>query len=118
MINDSDKAFTVLAIDKRFSWHQFFDYVVQYPTDMSQKQGPLEFARTCAWLTETYGPSVEITIWDTLKGWEEMHRSFNLPSETTEFTNDTWSWSLQNPKSLRIYLKDKETLSWFLLKNQ
>jgi hypothetical protein len=110
--------YEIQKLDGRFTFKRHFDYAIAFENRMAHDKGPLYWAKCHAWLTETYGPSLEMSIWNEIKTWDEMRYMVSLgpDPEVAELCNPDWAWSIAVPAKIRIYLKNHEVLTWFSLK--
>lgn len=70
-----------------------------------QKNGDKEFLDARQWCTETFGPSLEIDLWQTYG--------------TDLLKNPKWSWErgdFAKTYRCRIFIADQQTANWFTLR--
>ena len=122
--------YTVQKLDGRFTYRDWFEYLIAFPGRMANKQGPLNFTRTQKWFTETYGWSAEIRQYADIYNFHITTSKLNnyrtgplapkLSGQLLELPpecNPYWSWTNghQYP-DLRIYVKGDAELAFFRLK--
>lgn len=90
--------YSVVKLDRRFTGRDFFVYSLDYRYGR-EKIDPFLAHRN--WFWETFGPSAEFNLW------EKVHS--DSPNISCR-----WAWET-NYDQRRIYVRDEETLSPFLL---
>ena len=117
--------YKVHRLDKRFSFHDHFEFYIGFTNRMSNQQGPLYFNRAQRWFTETYGWSAEIRQWADMLAWSDTNRLIAKQGFGTKLSNPSvnkcqdcneyWSWT-NGYDDLRIYVKSDKELNFFLLR--
>jgi hypothetical protein len=116
--------YSVVNLDKRFSFNQWFQYYLDFPNSMSDSEGVLNYNRSLQWFIQTYGWSAEVRQYADMHKWATRFiplmrakgrvypttSTHNLPKEC----NPQWSWS-NGYNNLRIYLATDKELAFFQL---
>ena len=108
----------IRKLDKRFTYHEYFDYIIEFTNDMSRFRGPENYILLTESLRDSFEPSVELKVWSVIKDWNTQKELIGLETEdkSTKFCNKNWAYTtLDHDNSLKIYVKD-HVLSWILLK--
>jgi hypothetical protein len=97
--------FKIKYLDKRYNGSRHFNYVLEPINStnhryviFSKGERILKFSKIREWMWATYGPSVELSIY-----------------ESNECANPLWSWDTDNG-NLRIYIKSDKELAFLQLK--
>lgn len=108
----------IKKLDKRFSYHEHFDWVIEFGCDMAKFRGPENYIVLTEALREAYDPSTNITIWKTIYDWNYHKQMVGLENneDSLRFCNRNWAFTaLEHDNRLKIYLKE-HVLSWLLVK--
>ena len=111
--------YEIQKLDKRFSYHNLFKYVIKFSNTMARDNGPLHFNTTLEWFYRTYGWSAEIRQLANMRtwvlGWNTVNR-FKAPTgaELPAACNPHWSWT-NGYEDLRIYIASDKELAYFKL---
>ena len=95
--------FKIKKMDSRYNGAKHFKYIIDYGGKYSNN---LTFQIHRNWWFDGYGPSCEIEAWERLK----LHNT-----DTEWCIVDTWAWDTEFGNR-KIYVKDDDTLSFFVLK--
>lgn len=110
--------YTVVKLDRRWSYRQHFEHALIFTGRMSNSQGPMHFVEAQKWFFDTYGWSAEIRQWSDIR--EHFANVFRyvkphpLPGMPA-CVNPYWSWT-NGYDDLRIYVKSPQELTLFQLK--
>lgn len=116
--------YTIQRLDKRFSYHNWFEYYIGFGAKMSYNRGPEQFTQAQEWFFRTYGWSAEIRNYAEMYNWAVKTvptiRSANkghiipVPKERPVACNPSWSWT-NGYDDLRIYVATAQELTMFQL---
>jgi hypothetical protein len=108
--------YEITKLDKRHSWHDQFQYMIEFKRDRDRtyfgsgfrnNTGVLEFDRSRRWFNEKFGWSQDVET-----------RSAIIKSaplkELPDAFNELWAYSIRYD-DYRIYVKDEATINWFVL---
>ena len=112
--------YTVQRLDGRFSYREWFEYYIGFPSAMANRQGPVRYNDALKWFFETYGWSAEIRQWADIREYFGNVFRYVKPNplpEMPECVNPYWSWT-NGYDDLRIYVKSPQELTLFQLKYQ
>lgn len=112
--------YSVHRLDRRFSYHNWFEYYLGFPSSMTQSSGPMHFNHALQWFVETYGWSAEIRQYADIHRWANVpvafSTKFSMPRrELPDVCNPHWSWTNGVGEDLRIYVKSDRELAFFQL---
>ena len=116
--------YTVTRLDGRFSYREWFEYYIGFPSSMSNRQGPVRYNDALKWFFQTYGWSAEIRQYGRIMQWtfgtyvntllNQKTQATGILSERSEHCNPHWSWTDHYP-DLRVYLASDKELAFFQL---
>jgi hypothetical protein len=99
----------VTKLDRRHNCHRIMKYHVEVTLDIWGSDARIErFKAWRAWCWEAFGPGCE-TKWITIRP-EEVGRN----GECQMVSTTCWAWQTEF-KEMRLYFKNDETLSAFML---
>lgn len=101
--------YKIIKMDRRFTGHQDFGYIVDIKGKGSSFVKAIEFQYLRNWLTASYGPSAEYDIWCKLQA-----VPLTSTGEKLNLAVDTWAWDI-GPNRYRILLQDDVMLTHFIL---
>ena len=116
--------YNIQKLDRRHSYHDWFQYYLGFPQTMHLNQGPLNFTRVQKWCFQTWGWSAEIRLWsDIYRHYTNRAPMMRVPggfvrqlhTDLPEECNSNWSWTNGVNGDLRIYLRSDTELSFLLL---
>lgn len=110
-------------LDGRHSHNDRFQYYLGFPTQMTNRSGPLHFNDAMTWFINNFGWSAEIhqickiEAWTTnAKTWNHLiNLSSDLLDNSPDYCNQHWSWTNTIGHDLRIYVRGDQELAWFQL---
>lgn len=110
--------YKIVKLDGRWSYRKFFEHAIIFSGRMGNNQGPQQFAEAQKWFFDTYGWSAEIRQWADIRDYYHNVWNYtkpNPPGVMPECVNPHWSWT-NGYDDLRIYVKSKAELNFFMLK--
>ena len=115
--------YTIQRLDKRFTYHDKFQYYIGFSNKMSIWNGPLNFTNVQEWFFKTYGWSAEVRNYTEIFDWAYktapmMRASGGVirqqPKDLPHACNPHWSWT-NGYEELRIYVASTKELTMFQL---
>ena len=103
--------YEVVKLDKRHSWYNHFDYMLEFSKRTWVGTGVLDFDRSRRWMNQTWGWSQDVKTRDELV--VRRMDPVNLVVQDEDI-NLHWAYSVQY-NDYRIYLASDKELSWFQL---
>lgn len=97
----------LITLDRRHTGYGIWKYYVKSPLTQQYKVNKYLFYAWRAWCWETWGPSKEMTEYDI---------DSILVDDMQNCTNNHWSWQNDKLTKYRIYLKNDDDASMFILK--
>lgn len=104
------KFYKVVTLDSRYTGNQYFKYMI----DCRGSQKEVLMFEFRNWFWTNYGASAEFRSWVVLTGRNVIFQSKNI-AEPHEIS-PVWAWESEYNRA-RIYVKDDETLSNFILQH-
>ncbi len=108
----------IKKLDKRFNYHHYFNYVIEFDNDMSKYRGPENYIILTEALREAFDPSTHITVWSVINEWNNHKLAVGLEVEEQhmKFVNLNWCYTTtDHDQTLKIYVKDN-VLSWLMVR--
>ena len=115
--------YTVQKLDGRFSYREWFEYYIGFPSAMTNSQGPVHYNDVLKWFFEIYGWSAEIRQYSRIMQWTSntyintlmnQRHATGVLMQRSEHCNPYWSWT-NGYDDLRIYVNSGRELSFFAL---
>lgn len=110
------KPFEIKKLDGRYSYVDYFKYMVCYNRNMRIGESPLLFSQHLEWFTNTYGWTMNIELWDETKNWYDLKNLATSETAMPEHVNAHWSFCTRF-RELRIYLASDKELEFFRLRH-
>lgn len=116
--------YTLQRLDGRFSYREWFEYSIGFPSAMTNRHGPLRYNDALKWFFQTYGWSAEIRQYQRIMTWTSSSYSTVLRNqkpqasgilmERSEHCNPHWAWT-NHYADLRIYVASDKEVAFFQL---
>jgi hypothetical protein len=102
--------YSIVKLDHRHSYHDRFQYTIEFSKSTMYSSGVLDFDRSRKWFTEHYGWGQSVEIQEDLL----LHRVMNEHHYTDLDINPVWAYSAKY-RNYRIYVASDAEVSWFVL---
>jgi len=103
--------YQTVKLDGRHSYHDQFEYVVEFSKHIWVGTGVIDFDRARRWMNRTWGWSQDVITRTTLI--TRAHDSANTVVQSSDI-NPHWAYSVEY-KNYRIYVAGEAELNWFVL---
>ena len=103
--------YLVTRLDRRHSYHNQFEYVLEFSKSIWAGTGVIDFDRSRRWMNRTWGWSQDVNTRGRL-----IDRLANPDNHTVQDSdvNPHWAYSVEY-RDYRIYLAGETELNWFVL---
>ena len=100
----------IVKLDNRHSYHDRFQYAIEFSKAGAYGTGVLDFDRSRRWFNEHCGWGQPVEIQEALLRNKQYHGHLY----TDQDINPVWSYSAQY-RNYRIYVASDAEVSWFVL---
>lgn len=108
--------YRIIKLDRRYRYHDWFEYAISWPGRMVFSHGPLQFAQAQQWFFDTYGWSAEIRQYEDIRAYIDDANRFLRPAlPMPAVINPHWSWTNGINNECRVYLATEKELTFFMM---
>ena len=101
--------YKITKMDGRYS-HYGYTHLLEFSRSTQHGTGVLDFDRARRWFNSTFGWSQDVETRARLF----ENRLYHKEAYTPDDINPVWAYAVKYG-DYRIYIKDEQTLSWFVL---